>query len=250
MPRGRPKKSPDLALMPVNMASGPMRSAFEPTKLACGPMKSRNKICEREVIELSSDESIEHDIINVNDNDENNPYIFNGYSNKRVVILSPQYAKRRRESNIKRWCQDIEHWTLGIYETGGVISYYDSIGVDDEDDELIWVKQHLRFVVKSLLNEENIEPAIEIVPIVRQIRNNNPRQWINKQFGGVNCGFHVALIAEGYLLRDGNRNILMVRGTENIKPLENKSLAISQTTQFEEHKFSEAPLVKKRRSAF
>ncbi|KAI1706814.1 hypothetical protein DdX_12808 [Ditylenchus destructor] len=106
------------------------------------------------------------------------------------------------------------HWVLGIYRRNESILYYDSLGitygmVKTEHGmtlELVtdWVSETLKSAVRDITRDTQLDPKIEAVPLDGpQFDHYRPKYRINPQMDGVNCGFHIALIAEAFLMNNG-----------------------------------------------
>ncbi|KAI1698952.1 hypothetical protein DdX_17612 [Ditylenchus destructor] len=106
------------------------------------------------------------------------------------------------------------HWVLGIYRRNKSILYFDSLGItygmvkskDGMTLELVtdWVSETLKSAVRDITRDTQLNPKIEAVPLDGpQFDNHRPKYRINPQMDGVNCGFHIALIAEAFLMNNG-----------------------------------------------
>uniref|UniRef100_A0A915EAA8 Ubiquitin-like protease family profile domain-containing protein n=1 Tax=Ditylenchus dipsaci TaxID=166011 RepID=A0A915EAA8_9BILA len=82
-------------------------------------------------------------------------------------------------------------WPLGlsIYERNGVVLYYDSYANHMSD--------YVHSYIESAIN--NITAGAHQNPVIIEVSEND----LNIQTDGVNCGFHVVLNAESYLLNNG-----------------------------------------------
>ncbi|KAI1715892.1 hypothetical protein Ddc_10812 [Ditylenchus destructor] len=157
-------------------------------------------------------------------------------SGKKVIVVSSFYTKMNRKSNtwydgelegfevalIPIYIEEIHHWVLGIYNRNepNKIYYYDPYyeyfgivctHIKFLEKEIIienwipWVSDVMKFVVRNVMRNSQLNP--EIVPIPRDVDcepfGHCPKTKINSQTDAVSCGFHVALIAESYVMNNG-----------------------------------------------
>ncbi|KAI1702388.1 ISXO2-like transposase domain-containing protein [Ditylenchus destructor] len=112
------------------------------------------------------------------------------------------------------------HWVLGIYKRSeSIIYYYDSHGMKVTygtgremntalKKEYEWVSKRLKYIVRYFIQGDagnGSELEIKAVPLDSQLHNSDthsPMRKINEQHDYVNCGFHVALIAESFLMNN------------------------------------------------
>ncbi|KAI1709528.1 hypothetical protein DdX_11316 [Ditylenchus destructor] len=144
--------------------------------------------------------------------------------NKNVVILHSLYARNRKFNDrlykgdldkfeiaiIPVFLEDKDHWTLGIYRRGRSVQYYDSIGTNSNEEEMSQVKEYIRCAVKDLTKGEHNDPEIELMDVYCNEYHNYEEDClytVNKQLDGYNCGFHVCLITESFLL-DSEKTLL------------------------------------------
>ncbi|KAI1700347.1 serpentine type 7TM GPCR receptor class ab chemoreceptor domain-containing protein [Ditylenchus destructor] len=144
--------------------------------------------------------------------------------NRNVVILHSLYARNKKLNDrvykgdldnfeiaiIPVFLEDKDHWTLGIYRRGRSVQYYDSIGTNSNDEEMVQVKDYIRCAVKDLTKGEHNDPEIELMDVYCNEYHNYEEDClytVNKQLDGYNCGFHVCLITESFLL-DNEKTLL------------------------------------------
>ncbi|KAI1698743.1 hypothetical protein Ddc_18934 [Ditylenchus destructor] len=106
------------------------------------------------------------------------------------------------------------HWVLGIYRRNKSIFYYDSLGltyktVESNGETTVelaadWISETLKSAVRDITRDTKLDPKIKAVPLDGpQFEHYCPKHRINPQMDTVNCGFHIALIAEAFLMNNG-----------------------------------------------
>ncbi|KAI1692973.1 hypothetical protein Ddc_23235 [Ditylenchus destructor] len=155
-------------------------------------------------------------------------------SGKPVILVSSHYRKRVLRLGLTKSLYDGDlknfetaiipihmpnteaaHWVLGIYRRNESILYFDSIGItygmvkskDGMTLELVtnWISETLKSAVRDITRDTQLDPKIEAVPLDGpQFDHHRPKYRINPQMDGVNCGFHIALIAEAFLMNNGD----------------------------------------------
>ncbi|KAI1708533.1 hypothetical protein Ddc_14325 [Ditylenchus destructor] len=67
-----------------------------------------------------------------------------------------------------------------------------------------WVAETLKSAVRDITGDAQLDPKLKAVPLdVPLFEHYCPQHRINPQMDGVNCGFHIALIAEAFLMNNG-----------------------------------------------
>ncbi|KAI1705900.1 hypothetical protein DdX_13337 [Ditylenchus destructor] len=154
-------------------------------------------------------------------------------SGKPVIVVSSHYGNRVPRLGLTKslYDGDLEdfevaiipihmpstetaHWVLGIYRRNKSIFYYDSLGITYETVEANgettveladgWISETLKSAVRDITRDTQLDPKIKAVPLdVSQFEHYCPKHRINPQIDSVNCGFHIALIAEAFLMNNG-----------------------------------------------
>ncbi|KAI1710230.1 protein piccolo [Ditylenchus destructor] len=154
-------------------------------------------------------------------------------SGKPVIVVSSHYPNRVQRLGLTKSLYDgkledfevaiipvhmpsteAAHWVLGIYRRNKSILYYDSLGLtygraESEGEPTVvlvedWVSKTLKSAVRDITRDTQLDPKIKAVPLDGpQFEHHCPKHRINPQLDGVNCGFHIALIAEAFLMNNG-----------------------------------------------
>lgn len=81
------------------------------------------------------------------------------------------------------------HWVLAIYERNGDVRFFDSL-VNTMSSE---IRKYVKSAVRDISNGSHTNPNVYEVH----------ESELNRQIDAVNCGFHVLLNAESYLMNNG-----------------------------------------------